>query len=211
VREATGDPLLVRAGQALVPTPRALELRERVGGLVQEAVAILRPADTLDLSRLVRTFTLRTSEGFVENVGPELIARIGTEAPGVRLRFLTKSDRESVPLRDGSIDLETGVVGQATGPEIRTLVLFQDSFVGVVRPGHPLGEGEVTPARYAAGRHILVSRRGLEEGPVDAALAPLGLRREIAMMVGGFSAALAMARRSESAVNNATSACGELR
>jgi DNA-binding transcriptional LysR family regulator len=115
----------------------------------------------------------------------------------VRLRFLTKSDRESVPLRDGSIDLETGVVGQATGPEIRTLALFQDGFVGVVRPGHPLSEGEVTPARYAAGRHILVSRRGLEEGPVDAALEPLGLRREIATMVGGFSAALALARRSD--------------
>ncbi len=197
LREATGDPLLVRAGRALVPTPRALELRERVGGLVQEAVAILRPADALDLSRLVRTFTLRTSEGFVENVGPELIARIGAEAPGVRLRFLTKSDRESVPLRDGSVDLETGVVGQAMGPEIRTLVLFQDSFVGVVRPGHPLTEGEVTPARYAAGRHILVSRRGLEEGPVDAALEPLGLRREIATMAGGFSAALALARRSD--------------
>src|SRR5215216_1310136 len=57
LRETTGDPLLVRAGRGLVPTPRAIELREQVSQLVQEAEAVLRPADTLDLARLVRTFT----------------------------------------------------------------------------------------------------------------------------------------------------------
>src|ERR1700710_519778 len=69
LREATGDPLLVRAGRGLVHTPRALELRERVGQLVQQAEAVLRPAERLDLERLARTFTLRASEGFVENFG----------------------------------------------------------------------------------------------------------------------------------------------
>src|SRR6188768_230096 len=76
LRETTGDPLLVRAGRGLVPTPRALELRERVSQLVQDGEAVLRPAEQLDLGRLVRTFTLRTGEGFVENFGPELIARV---------------------------------------------------------------------------------------------------------------------------------------
>src|SRR6266571_4264594 len=82
LRETMGDPLLVRAGRGLVPTPRALELRARVGRLVQDGEAVLRPAETLDLERLVRTFTLRTSEGFVENFGPDLTVRIGQEAPG---------------------------------------------------------------------------------------------------------------------------------
>src|SRR6201991_1368676 len=83
LREAMGDPLLVRAGRGLVPTPRALELRERVGQLVQDGTAVLRPAERLDLKRLIRTFTLRTSDGFVENFGPELIARVGEQAPHV--------------------------------------------------------------------------------------------------------------------------------
>ncbi len=112
LRETTGDPLLVRAGRGLVPTPRALELRERVGQLVQDAEAVLRPAEKLDLKQLVRTFTLRTSEGFVENFGPDLIARVGKEAPGVRLRFVQKPDKDSAPLRDGTVDLETGVVAR---------------------------------------------------------------------------------------------------
>src|SRR5688500_4335750 len=94
LRETTGDPLLVRAGRGLVATPRALELRERVTQLVQGGEAVLRPAEKLNLRQLVRTFTLRTSDGFVENFGPELIARIGADAPSVRLRFVQKSDKD---------------------------------------------------------------------------------------------------------------------
>src|SRR6188472_1710365 len=62
LRETTGDPLLVRAGRGLVPTPRALELREKVSQLVEDSEAVLRPAEALNLKQLVRTFTLRTSE-----------------------------------------------------------------------------------------------------------------------------------------------------
>jgi DNA-binding transcriptional LysR family regulator len=194
VRETTGDPLLVRAGRGLVPTPRAIALREQVGQLVQDAEAVLRPVEKLKLKKLVRTFTLRTREGFVENFGPALIARVGQEAPGVRLCFVQKLDKDSTPLRDGTVDLETGVVGRATAPELRVQALFRDRFIGVVRAGHPLSRGEITPSRYAAGRHIGVSRRGLGAEPVDEALVPLGLQREIATIVGGFSAALALAR-----------------
>jgi DNA-binding transcriptional LysR family regulator len=197
LREAMGDPLLVRAGRGLVPTPRALELRERVSQLVQGGEAVLRPAEKLNLKQLVRTFTLRTSEGFVENFGPDLIARVGEEAPGVRLRFVQKPDKDSEPLRDGTIDLETGVVEGTTAPEVRAQALFRDRIIGVVRMGHSLSKGKITPSRYASGRHICVSRRGLEKGPIDEALSALGLEREIVTIVGGFSTALALARASD--------------
>src|SRR5438270_5267028 len=180
LRETTGDPLLVRAGRGLVPTPRALELRERVGQLVQDGEAVLRPAQKLNLKQLVRTFTLRTSEGFVENFGPDLIARVGEEAPGVRLRFVQKPNKDSTPLRDAIVDLETGVLGKTTGPEVRAQALFRDRFIGVVRTGHSLSKREITRARYAAARHIRVSRPGIGKGPVDAALVPFGLERDIA-------------------------------
>jgi DNA-binding transcriptional LysR family regulator len=197
LREATGDPLLVRAGRGLVPTPRALALREQVGPLRREAESVLRPAEALDLGRLVRTFTLRVGEGFVENFGPALIGRVGAQAPGVRLWFVPKLEKGSMPLRDGSADLETGVIGHATGPEIRAQALFRDRTIGVVRPGHPLAEGEITPARYAAGRHVVDWRHAIEPAAVDEALKALGLERRIATVVGGFSSALALARASD--------------
>ncbi|WP_439607324.1 LysR family transcriptional regulator [Hydrogenophaga sp.] len=197
LRETTGDPLLVRAGRGLVPTPRALELREKVAQLVQDAEAVLRPTEAPDLKQLVRTFTIRTSEGFVENFGPGLMARVRKQAPGVRLCFVQKPDKGSAPLREGAVDLETGVVGEAMGPELRAQALFRDRFIGVVRAGHPLSKRKITPARYAAGQHIGVSRRGLAQGPIDEALSQLGLAREIVTVVGGFSTALALARASD--------------
>lgn len=198
LRETTGDPLLVRAGRGLVPTPRALELRERVSQLVQDTEAVLRPAETPNLKQLARTFVLRTSDGFVENFGPDLIARVGEEAPGVRLHFVQKLDnKDSVLLRDGTVDLETGVVRNTLGPEVRVQALFSDRFIGVVRTGHALIQGEITPARYSAGRHIYVSRRGDDKGPMDEALSSLGLEREIVTIVNGFSTALALARASD--------------
>ena len=197
LRETTGDPLLVRAGRGLVPTPRALELREQVPDLVEGATAALRRATTLDVRRLARMFTLRTSDGFVENFGPALVRRVGDEAPDVRLRFVQKPDKESAPLRDGSVDLETGVVEASTGPELQTRVLFADRFVGVVRRGHPLATVRMTAARYAAGRHISVSRQGVERGNLDELLRPHGVARTIVTIVDGFAAALALARGSD--------------
>jgi DNA-binding transcriptional LysR family regulator len=197
LRETTGDPLLVRAGRGLVPTPRAIELRERVSQLVQDGKAVLRPTEKLNLKQLVRTFTLRTSDGFVENFGPDLITRVTKEAPGVRLCFVQKPDKDSTPLRDGVVDLETGVVGNTAAPELRVQALFRDRFIGVVRKGHALSRGEITPSRYAAGRHVYVSRQGRDKGPIDEALSSLGLERKIVTIVGGFPAALALARASD--------------
>jgi DNA-binding transcriptional LysR family regulator len=197
LRETTGDPLLVRAGRGLVPTPRALELRERVPQLVQDAEAILRPAEEPDLATLVRTFTLRTSEGFVENFGPELLARVAAEAPQVRLRFVPKPDKEAAPLRAGTVDLETGVIEPTTGPELRAQGLFRDRLVGVVRAGHPLARAKATRARYLGGRHISVSREGLAQWPIDDSLEALGLERDVVTVVGGFATAVGLARSSD--------------
>lgn len=197
LRETTGDPLLVRAGRGLVPTPRALELREQVAQLVQQAQAVLRPVATPDLGRLSRTFTLRTREGFVENFAIDLIARIHQQAPGVRLRFVEKTDRDSTALREGTVDLETAVVGKDTGPELRTQALFSDRLIGVVRMGHPLSQMAVNATGYAAGGHVGVSMRGLDHGLIDQALAALDLSREIVTTVPGFSSALGLARSSD--------------
>ncbi|WP_145542134.1 LysR family transcriptional regulator [Yersinia alsatica] len=197
LRKTTGDPLLVRAGRALVPTPRALELREQVSQLVQDATSVLRPAEKLDLAQLTRIFTLRTSDGFVENFGAALLTRISQDAAGVQLRFMQKLNKDSLLLRDGSVDLETGVVGSSASPELRTRALFRDGFIGVVRAGHPLNEGEITPDRYAAQRHIIISRRQGHKGPMDDALQLLGLERNRVTYVDSISTALALVKDSD--------------
>lgn len=197
LREVTGDPLLVRAGRSLVPTPRALELRSQVGVLVDGANAVLRPAEKLDLSTLERRFTLRTSEGFVETFGPGLLRRIQAEAPKSVLQFVAKPDKDSAALRKGEVDIETGVIDLATAPEMRAVALFKDRWVAVVREGHALAKGKMTASRYVEAEHVHVLRRGLHSTDIDDAVRAAGLERSIAMTVPGFSAALALARETE--------------
>jgi len=197
LRAVTGDQLLVRAGRGLVPTTRAGEMREQVRQLVEDAHALLRPAGRLDLLALKRVFTLRTSDGIAETFGPALIRIVRQEAPGVQLRFVRKLDKDSQGLRDGTVDLETGVVDSAIGPEIRTHALFTDCYTGVVRHDHPLAGTAVTSVDYASWPHVVAWRPGLDLSLVDELLGELGLTRTVTTTVDGFSAALALARGSD--------------
>ncbi len=197
LRAVTGDALLVRAGNTLVLTPRALAMREAVHALAREARALLGPrGQELDLATLRRDFVVRANEGFVALFAAALVAAVARVAPGARLRFVPRARKEAAPLRDGEVDLDIGVLG-TSAPELRMRGLFRDRFVGVARIGHALLAGELTPARYAACRHVVASRKAGFEGPVDRALAELGLRREIAAVVPGFPDALRIARESE--------------
>lgn len=197
LRAATGDPLLVRAGRGLVPSPHAVAMREEVRRLARDVRSVLSPpAATLDLAALEQTFTLRTGEGFLERFLVPLTQAIRAQAPGVTLRFAPKPDKDIRLLREGPLDLDIGVAG-TDGPELRSRFLFRDRMVGAVRAGHPLLAEPVTPERYAQGEHVVTSRRGASSGPVDEALAALGLSRRIAAIVPGFPDALRLARASD--------------
>lgn len=197
LRSATGDPLLVRAGRRLVPTPRATEIRDRVHVLARDVQTILSPhADTDDVTSIERTFTIRANEGFIERFSAPLVSAVTDVAPRVCLRFAPKPEKDPTPLREGQVDLEIGVLG-AFAPEIRAKLLFRDRFVGAARTSHPLLESSITAERYAACRHVVASRRGSFVGPVDSALAELGLKRETVVVVPGFSDAMRIARQSD--------------
>jgi DNA-binding transcriptional LysR family regulator len=197
LRAATGDPLLVRAGRGMVPTPHATDVRNRVHELTQDAHAVLRPVLAgPDFTELKRSFIIRSNEGFVEVFAAQLVAAVTRAAPKVRLQFAPKPDKDVRALREGTVDLEIGVLGKS-GPEVRLQALFRDHFVGAVRDGHPLlGKGKLTPERYSRCGHVVASRRGSATGPVDDALAALGLTRTVVVVVPSFRAALAVASES---------------
>jgi len=198
LREVTGDALLVRAGRNMVLTPYAQTTRDRAKNAVLEARAVLQPsAEALNLAELQRTFTVRANDGFIESFGPPLIAALAAAAPEVCLRFAPKPEKTARHLREGLVDLEIGVLSNM-GPEIRLQALFRDRFIGVVRKDHPLAAKEtVSIDDYIAWGHVVASRRGQPQGPVDDALAEVGLRRKIVSVVPGFPSALAVAQASD--------------
>lgn len=189
LREALGDPLLVRAGRRLVPTPKALALRGRVRSLVEQAEDLFREEVPADSARLERTFSIRANDAFAGAYASKLVERVSAEAPAVTLRFVPEGEEDSESLRSGLVDLDIGVLGPM-GPEMRTQHLFSDVFVGIVNAGHPLTSGPVTAARYAGFPHISSSRRGRASGPIDDALRAKGLARAVTLVVPSLSAVL---------------------
>ncbi|WP_083866913.1 MULTISPECIES: LysR family transcriptional regulator [Frankia] len=196
IRRATGNPILVRAGNTMVPTPRALEIHAEVHDLVQRAHAVFAPVGAPDLATLDRTFTILSSDMLVATIGVGLLDRLARQAPRVRLRLLPEPTPSADPLRDGTADLEIGQI-DSTAPEIRVETLGADSAIAVVRAGHPLTEGPLTPQRLAAARHVVASRRGRLSGPIDEALAALGLRRTVVASVSSHTVALSLVAHSD--------------
>lgn len=198
LRETTGDPLLVRAGRRLVPTPHAIALRDRVHLLTDQVHAVLQPATTeLDTSSLDLTFTIRAGGGFVEMLSTAVVEAIAHAAPRVRLRFTPRLDGDPMPLREGPVDLEISKRG-TTAPEMRRQFLMRDRYMGVARKGHPLVTGgKVTPKRYAACRHVASSHLGDFSEAVDDALEELGLSRAVQVVVPGYPDAMQVAANSD--------------
>lgn len=196
LRQTTQDPLLIRAGRDMVLTPRAIEIREQVAQLVYQVENVLTPP-ILDIQQLKRTFTLRTSEGFVENFGAELLDYISQRAPKVTLRFLNKSDKENRWLREGVVDLEVAVVGKNTGPDMRSRALFEDRFIGVARKAHLLSQSPITLTQFIQAKHIAISRREQKINPVDQQLHKLALKRKIKLSVSGYMAALTLVAKTD--------------
>lgn len=196
IREALGDPVLVPAGRAMVLTPHAEAIAEQVHALSAGARAVLRPPQPVDPRRMEREFTIRANEAFTQLYAAKLSAAVSAVAPGVRLRFVPKPDKDIGPLRDGTVDIEIGVISD-DGGELRAQTLYRDTYVGIARVGHPLFDQPATPERLCDWGHVVFARRRNRPGPADEALAALGLSRRVAVIVPGFPAVIAVVSASD--------------
>ncbi|WP_182452923.1 LysR family transcriptional regulator [Streptacidiphilus sp. P02-A3a] len=196
LRRVLQDPLLVRAGQAMVPTPRAQALREEAAAVVRSLGALLSPGTGVDPAGLRSTFTLQAADLVGAALAPGLARLAQQEAPGVSFRLLAEELEAGTALRDGRVDLEVGSIDHVD-PETRVEELVSLRMMAAVRAGHPLTERPLTAARLAAAQHVAVSRRGRFTGPLDAALAEQDLRRRVGVVLPSHLAAMALAARSD--------------
>ncbi|MDE1180470.1 LysR family transcriptional regulator [Paraburkholderia sp.] len=196
IRDVIGDPILVKIGRRMVPTPRALALRDQVRDSVESAVRLLQPEREVDLATLERHFNLHANDTFTGSFGGELLDRVRRDAPRSVLRFQPESDIEAHVVLDGKTDLFISAL-RPMGPDVHVQRLFTTTFVGLARDDHPIFDDEITPERFASYDHISVSRRGRNTGPIDTALDALGLRRTVSMVVPSFHSGVFALGRSD--------------
>lgn len=189
IREALGDPVLVRAGRGLVPTPRALALQAQVRRLVEQATEVFQARDEVDMSTLARCFNVRSNDVFFGAFGGQLVDALRRSAPDSSLRFAPEGEGDDDALREGRIDLHV-TSRRNFGPEIKVQQLLTTRFVALVREDHPIFDAPITPQTFIRYDHVSVSRRGRPHGPIDLALERLGLSRRVTLTTPNFHSAI---------------------
>jgi DNA-binding transcriptional LysR family regulator len=193
LRRAMGDPILVRAGQGLVPTPFAQRSAPRVKALLDAAAELQSDTAGDDPGAWRRSVSIRLNDALIPVLAPRLTRQVTTNAPGVRLRFVAQTSKDPDLLRDGSIDLDVGVA-EPPPPDVHATKLFTDNFVAVVAATSTLGlTAQLTVDDLCTYPHISASRRGLAQGPLDHALEQIGRARRVAAIVPSYAIGALMA------------------
>lgn len=187
LRGVLKDELFLRGSDGLRPTPRAIELAGPIRSMLTDLQNVL-DSPAFDPRTATHVFTIAAVDYFTVVVAPLLATHLAEHAPGIDLRITPTAGRALELLDRGEIDI--AAASFADPPErFGRATLVEDTYVCLVAAGHPLTQGKLTLARYAAARHILVTPRGDTRGFVDDKLAEKGLSRRIAMTVNHFSAA----------------------
>jgi DNA-binding transcriptional LysR family regulator len=184
LRALFGDPLMVRAAAGMVPTPKALALAGDIAPLLARLRQVMGAEVAFAPDTAAATFTLASTDYTTLVLLPPLMAALRVEAPGIDLRVRGyEKDEIGGLLERGEIDVALGRFADPPPGAVQT-VLFRERFVGLARVGHPaLAGGGMDLAAFASAAHALVSVRADARGAVDAALAEVGLRRRVALVV----------------------------
>ena len=197
LREAVGDELLVRSGQGVEPTARAMALWPPVREALAQLQASLAPG-RFDPATATSTFVLAMADATAATLVPALVEILEREAPGVAIRVLPLTTRDPRQLLDDeAADMAVGYFpavladltaraqsGDAVAFESRRL--YDGEYVCVMRQGHPLAHAPLTLDAYCEARHMLVSFSGRAFGFIDEALASLGRERKVVITVNQF-------------------------
>jgi DNA-binding transcriptional LysR family regulator len=188
LRKLTGDELLVRSRDGMVPTVRAEAMRVPLRRALDELTGTLSSPRAFDpKTARVRVF-IGTSDYAELVLLPGVMARLTREAPGVELRVLTPGLVPASELAAGKLDFV--IMPAQSGDDsqgVRGRQLFHDRFVCVARRDHPLARRKtLSMSAFTEAAHALVSPWGQEGGYVDDALARLGLQRKVTIAVPQF-------------------------
>lgn len=188
LRHALGDELFLRRPGGVEPTALALSLAQPVAEALDrigEAISAQAPFDPAITDRV---FPVAFSEYAEAVLAPPLLARMQREAAGALLaiRHADRTNWEALLEGDHAV-LAVGVLPEPPALYTR-LRLLPEAFCTLMRPGHPLAEGELTIPRFASVPHLLHSPNGSRDGALDEVLREAGHPRRLGGVVAHLSA-----------------------
>lgn len=195
LREAFDDPLLVRRGNAMVPTPRADALAPQLARVLGELKRLLAAQPVFEASTSERRFRLAAPD-LLAPLLPPLIAALGRAAPRVELELVAPLRGGAFErLSDGSVDLAVEQTPSAAGGVIVAGV-GQVRFAVAGRAGHPFLD-RPSAAAWCRHPHVIVSSEDASRGFVGELARAAGLARRVGLRVPTFLLAVHVIAQTE--------------
>lgn len=181
------DELFLRRPGGVEPTALALSLAQPVADMLDRLRDVLAAHAPFDPATSDRVFPIGLSEYAEAVLAPPLLAAMAREAPGCLLA-IRHADRVNAPamLEADAVQMVVGMLGEPPALYTR-LRLLPEGFLTLLRPGHPLAEGEMTLERFTAWPHLLHSPNGSRDGALDAPLLEAGHPRRLGAVVAHLS------------------------
>jgi DNA-binding transcriptional LysR family regulator len=189
LRELLKDPLFIREGANMVPTPFSRNMINDVRQALQILEVNLYENRNFDPAHTRRSFQLGFWELMEAMILPPLVTVLAEATPEVSITTQRVKRREiEMELSSGALDLALDVPINMSD-SIRQAPLFSDRVVVAARAGHPAIGHELTLDTYLSQDHILVSSRRYGPSLVDAELNRKGKKRRIVVRCQNYFAA----------------------
>jgi DNA-binding transcriptional LysR family regulator len=157
LRKHFGDPLFVRVGPIMRPTPRALELTGPLKTLLTVSDAMRWSTSAFGPQSSIREFSVMVTEVGMIRIVPALISHLETAGRGLRLKAIPLDARQfEARLEAGEADVAVGAFPRAS-PTMKRQRLYFDNYVSVVRKDHPRLSRLSEKEGFLHERHIVVT------------------------------------------------------
>jgi DNA-binding transcriptional LysR family regulator len=159
LRDAFDDPLFVRQGRSIAPTPRCVEIVAGIERLFDQLADMVEPS-AFDPSAAAVEVTISCNHYERAVILPRVVRRLRREAAGIRLRVRHAKMEGHDQLRRGECDLLLSPVA-SDGDGLFRRLLIEDSYVCVMDRSNPLAGGPVTVEAFATANHVFISYEGI--------------------------------------------------
>jgi DNA-binding transcriptional LysR family regulator len=181
LRDLLQDPLFVRQGPHMVPTPFTRNMIEQVRQALQILELNLSQSRNFVPEHTRRNFHLSLWEYAEALILPPLLRRLTHAAPGMSITTSRVKRRDlETELASGAVDLAIDIP-MTVSDRIRHKWLLNEPFVVIARRGHPAITDKLDLETYLEQRHIQVSSRRHGPSLIDVELSRRGLRRRVVL------------------------------
>ncbi|MFT4654345.1 MAG: DNA-binding transcriptional LysR family regulator [Patiriisocius sp.] len=181
LREMLNDPLFVRTGHSMTPTPVAQNIivpaREALG-LLRKSV---QQSHIFEPETSTKVFNFASRDLLEVSIMPRLLPQLQQIAPNITITNYEIPRQQIVSsMASGNLDFYADA-STFSDLHLKKQVIATDRFVVLARKNHPILQNTMSMDDFLKLGHINISQRKSGPGPIDIALDKLGKKRQIVM------------------------------